>query len=118
MAEYGLRLVAVRYRTDRLRGKRVKTVELVVGEWEAVPRKRPPEQDELLLVRVAYGEAALRQRIRTAGGVWNSMNRGWELPRSVVEQLGLEGRVMGPAARRAEKSPDSERHVSEVDLHG
>lgn len=103
VAEYGSRLIAVRYRADRVRGRRVKTVELSIGEWEARPRKRLPNPEELLLVRVAYSETALRQRIRMAGGKWNTAKRGWELRRGLVEQLGLESRVMGPAPAKAEK---------------
>lgn len=36
--EYGKLLVCVRYRLDSERGKRVKTIELVVDEWDETPQ--------------------------------------------------------------------------------
>ena len=40
LAQYGDRLVCVRYRSDEQKRKRVKTVELIVGEWPWIPRPR------------------------------------------------------------------------------
>jgi hypothetical protein len=39
LAEYGDRLFAVRYRYDAARGRRLKTVELIVDEGDWKPRK-------------------------------------------------------------------------------
>jgi hypothetical protein len=40
--EYGKLLVCVRYRYDSERGKRVKTIELVVDEWDEKPKVQKP----------------------------------------------------------------------------
>jgi hypothetical protein len=54
----------VRYRCDPERRKRYKTVELIVAEPDWAP---PPGPDDLVQVRVAFGEEALRQRVKQAG---------------------------------------------------
>ena len=96
--EYGSRLLAVRYRTDRSRGEGVKTVELVVHGWR-LSRWRKEDPDALLLVRIGYDEVALRQAVRRVQGVWNPIRRGWELRRCLVVQLGIEDRVIGEVER-------------------
>ena len=62
---YGDRLVCVRYRYDPRRGKRYKTVELIVDEAVWKPLRSP---SELVWVWVAYEEHALRERVKGAGG--------------------------------------------------
>ncbi len=51
LAEYGARLVAVRYREDPLARKRYKTAEIIVAETHRAP---PPAPDDLVQVRVAW----------------------------------------------------------------
>jgi hypothetical protein len=50
VAEYGERLIYVRYRYDIERRWRVKTIELIVheGPWEPKPTKNAAQQDPLL----------------------------------------------------------------------
>jgi hypothetical protein len=93
VAEHGDRLVCVRYRCDPERRKRYKTVELIVAEADWIP---PPGPDDLVQIRVAFGEEALRQRVKQAGGRWLPDSKSWELPLRVVEELGLEHRLVTP----------------------
>ncbi len=70
MKTYGDRLICVRYRYDRLRRKRYKTVEIIVHEADWEPPARPPDPDAVVYLRVAWGEAAVARTIKGAGGQW------------------------------------------------
>jgi hypothetical protein len=88
---HGDRLVCVRYRYDAASGKRYKTIELIIDEsdWQPIPKP-----DEVVGVRVAYKEFALRQQVGAAGGKWNEERRLWELRYAQVKDLGLEERMV------------------------
>lgn len=94
VAEYGERLLCVRYRYDTERGKRLKTVELIVEEvdWQPPTRFKP---DTVVGVRVSWGEAELAGRVRRAGGKWNRERRLWELRYDRAVQLELQDRIEG-----------------------
>jgi hypothetical protein len=77
-AQYGDRLVCVRYRYDAQRKKRYKTVELIVAEGVWRPR-RSPAPTRLVGVRVPVSDAALRRRVKSAGGRWDARRRVWKL---------------------------------------
>jgi hypothetical protein len=67
-AQYGERLICVRYRYDAQRKKRFKTVELIVAgrDWEPpLPRFAAKASVE---VRVGFAEGEVRQRAKQAGG--------------------------------------------------
>lgn len=85
---YGDRLVCVRYRYDRERRRRIKTVELIEDEspW------MPPAQ--IYLVKIGYEEAALREKVKAAGGRWNGMKKVWLMTGFEVRRLELEDRVV------------------------
>lgn len=83
---YGSALVCVRYREDNQRQQRVTTVELIVDT-------RPVATAEVF-VRVAYEEAALRRKVREAGGQWDARRKLWRLPRPAVRTLKLANRVV------------------------
>jgi hypothetical protein len=95
-ARFGDRLVCVRYLYDKARGRRLKTVELVVEEVEWTPRDRRPRRNasDRVGIRVDYHENALRHAVKTAGGIWRPRQRLWELRWEAVRVLGLEGRVV------------------------
>lgn len=100
---FGKRLVRVRYRYDPVAGVRYTTVELVVAEaaWKPVERKprasRPP--DEMVYVRVGFGEEALRAKMKALGAIWRPQHKMWELPWGVVRGLGIEDRVTATQRR-------------------
>ncbi len=76
--QYGDRLLCVRYRFDETRGMKVKTVELIVDER---PLTRPRfRDDELVPVRVGYGEAALREQLRGLRARWGVLITSISLP--------------------------------------
>jgi len=92
--QYGDRLVCVRYRYDEQQQRRFKTVELIVDEGVWTPPRRPPAPDRMVEVRVALPEAAMRQRVKSAGGQWDSRRRVWKLRYDRAVALGLTTRIV------------------------
>ena len=86
---YGDRLVAVRYRYDDEKRKRLKTVELIEEEVDWFPPA------PLYLVKIAYDELALREEVKRAGGSWNAERKAWMVRSDVLRGLHLETRVVG-----------------------
>ena len=97
VAQYGDRLVCVRYRYDPPRKKRYKTVELIVEEVDWQPRPKRPSPDTRVGVRVEWGEAELGRQVKHAGGTWDRQRRVWDLRYDKVVELGLEGRIVQEA---------------------
>ncbi len=62
LAKYGDALVCVRYRYDKERYKRIKTVELIVDETDWIPSAHAQIPKPVWL-RVGYEETALRERV-------------------------------------------------------
>jgi hypothetical protein len=94
LAEYGDRLICVRYRYDAQRKKRFKTVQPVVDERDWEPPRRPFSPDQSVGLRVAYAEVAVRQGAKQAGGEWNRDRRLWQLRHDQAAALGLAGRIV------------------------
>ena len=94
LAQYGNRLVWVRYRYDEQQQKRFKTVELIVEEhaWTPATYQRPAES--LVQVRVAVSEIVVRRQVKNAGGRWNLQRGVWELRYDQVVALGLAERIV------------------------
>jgi hypothetical protein len=88
IAEYGDKLLCIRYRYDPQRKKRYKTVELIVEEidWK-------PKPDALVAVKVEWGETELGRQVRRAGGNWNAAKKVWEMRYDRAVELGLEKRI-------------------------
>ena len=97
---FGDRLICVRYRYDATERKRFTTVELIVAEapWHPVTASgrgpRPNGAPEQVAVRIAYGEHALREQVKAAGGRWDAGERLWRLPLGRVQALGLVERIV------------------------
>lgn len=87
LQRFGEALLCVRYRTDPESGRRFTTVELIVEE-----RSGPPARE--VWVRVGFGETELRQRIKAAGGLWDSGRKLWRIPGASVKALGLQKRIV------------------------
>lgn len=95
LAKYGVRLLAVRYRYDETRRRRLKTVELIEEElpWDPpMPKNRDP--DELVLVRLQWDELDLRAAVKSAGGRWQQDRKLWQLRYAAVYGLALESRIV------------------------
>jgi hypothetical protein len=88
-ARYGASLVCVRHRTDPEKRVRVTTVELIV---DSVPIRHKPEQ--LVAVRLGFGEKALRAAALAEGATWDARAKVWRMPKSVARALGFDRRVV------------------------
>jgi hypothetical protein len=95
LAQYGERLLCVRYRYDEQRRRRYKTVELIVEEvpWEPRAKAQPkPEtiSDETLIdIEVRWGDLELSHRVKNAGGIWNRARRVWQIRYDLARKTGL-----------------------------
>lgn len=107
LQEYGDRLVCVRYRYDAVGKKRIKTVEVVVGESAWQPRFDP---DEIVALRVAFTDVATRKRVKQAGGAWDPDRTVWRLRYDRVVALGLRRRITTPQHPVLDAAASSHRH--------
>jgi hypothetical protein len=87
-------------------------VELIVEEVDWDPR---PAKDEIVGVRVAIEEVALRQQVRNAGGKWNWEKKVWNLPYEQVVAMGLKKRMVREAEGFYEVAIAGEDVVGEED---
>jgi len=98
LAQYGDRLVCVRYRYDAQRKKRLKTVELLVAECAWQPRRPRLAPDQTVGLRIAFAETAVRDRVKQAGGTWNPDRKVWRPRYDRVLALGLNDRIVDEPA--------------------
>ena len=98
LAQYGDRLICVRYRYDAQRKKRFKTVELLVAERDWEPPRPRFAHDQIVGLRVAFVDKATRDRVKQAGGSWNPERRVWQLRYDRVLALGLHSRIVDEPA--------------------
>jgi hypothetical protein len=98
MERFGERLICVRYRHDPRRQRRLTTAELIVDEGPLLTQSDAaiPHPNRHVLLRVAYAEAALRRKVKDAGGKWLPDKRLWKPPYHAVRSLGLQNRVVEP----------------------
>ncbi|HEY6009797.1 MAG TPA: hypothetical protein VIU40_15835 [Geobacteraceae bacterium] len=92
--KYGDALLCVRYRYDKSRGVRLKTVELVVEEkgWKSSLRYR---DGDIVPVIVAYTEKHLREKLKAAGGRWDPEEKLWRVQYgSIRGNADLEERIL------------------------
>lgn len=99
LEKYADRLICVRYRKDPTRRRRLTTVELIVDEGPLIPQSDAvkaiaPHPNRHILVKISYGEEALRQRAKQAGGKWLPEKRLWQLPYHKAIALGLRTRII------------------------
>jgi hypothetical protein len=96
VAEYGERLVCVRYRYDAGQGKRYKTVELIVDEvdWQPAEAQNEPNVETVVQIHVRLDEEELRGQVKRAGARWNRKQRVWEMAYGQVKALGLRARMV------------------------
>jgi hypothetical protein len=107
LARFGERLVCVRYRYDEARSLRFTTVELIVSQSAWQPRKRsrasPRSSHDMVYVRIAYDDIALRAKMKTLGALWRPRQKLWELPWGAVQALGIEHRVISNTTDKPDK---------------
>jgi hypothetical protein len=98
LAEYGSKLICVRYRYDDERKTRCKTIEIVIDEIPWPPSHRPPSlrpTDEVD-IRLTYDERALREAVKHHGGRWNPQTKTWTIEYSDALALRLTDRIVSP----------------------
>jgi hypothetical protein len=106
--KYGERLVSARYKYDAAAGERFTTVDLI--QEESASSNGPPVLTEMeqaarsqrFAVRVDYCESELREEIKSAGAIWRSRHKLWEMRYDDIVALGLESGVV------ADDAPPSE----------
>lgn len=105
VAEYGAKLICVRYRYDEARGRRLKTAEIIVEEtpYVAAPLKVSP--NAVVSLRVGYEEDDVKRLVKAAGGKWNPACRVWELRYDKVVALELTARIV-PEERSISRKPN------------
>jgi len=101
VAQYGDRLVCVRYIYDEEQEKRFKTAELLLEEGPWTPERARILPEQLVGLRVGYDEVDLRQAVKQAGGRWDRVLQVWVLPYALAKKLRLHGRVTHAAPRQA-----------------
>lgn len=97
LEQYGEKLVCVRYRYDKVRQKRLKTVELIVDEQDWISGVSIPVVRQVAL-KIKYGEKGLQEKIKSEGGYWHPEKKAWILPFHKVSRLGLENRVVSKSS--------------------
>lgn len=88
--KYGERLVCVRYRIDRERRQRYKTIELIVDEKPLLSSR----VETMAWIKVDFGEIELRQKIKSAGAKWLVDKKVWEMSYDKAKQFKLSKRIV------------------------
>ena len=94
LAEYGSRLLCVRYRCDPESQSIIKTVEIIVEESARQPRQRRLKAEQLVALRIGWKEYDLQRQVKQAGARWNPAERLWELRYDQAVRLGLTERIV------------------------
>lgn len=93
LAQYGERLVCVRYRYDAGARKRIKTVEIIVTESEWLPPAERFSPEEIVWLRIGFVDRAQQQQLRAAGGKWDSERCIWNIRYDAAVKLGFVAQV-------------------------
>ena len=80
------------------RGCDGKTVERLVAERDWEPPRPCFAHNQIVELRVAFAEAAVRDRVKQAGGTWNPERRVRQLRYDRVIELGLTHRIVDARA--------------------
>ena len=91
--KYGQKLITVRYRYDKAKKMRYKTVELIEAAepWNPILNFHPDKQ---VPIRIDYAEITVREKVKTNGGYWNQKKKCWLLSYQAVLRLKLESRMI------------------------
>jgi len=77
-------------------GQAITRVAAFERDWEP-PRPRSGH-DQIVGLRVAFAEVAVRDRVKQAGGMWNPERRVWQLRYDRVTAVGLNSRIVDEPA--------------------
>ncbi|MDQ3280299.1 MAG: hypothetical protein M3Q69_02700 [Acidobacteriota bacterium] len=101
-AEYGSRLVCVRYRYDEELQTRCKTIELIIEEvpWRhTLPPQ--PQPDDIVHVRIRFEEEAIRDALKRRGAIYSRETKTWITRYEHALALRLVERIVVPRALTA-----------------
>ncbi|MEX0611796.1 MAG: hypothetical protein WD229_06730 [Pirellulales bacterium] len=73
-------------------------MELLVAERDWEPPRPRFAPDQIIWLRVAFADVAVRDRVKQAGGTWNPERRVWQLRYDRVVALGLNSRIVDESA--------------------
>lgn len=105
VAEYGAKLICVRYRYDETIGRRLKTVELIVEETPYTPTTISYKPQTIVGLQVGFEEAEVKRLVKAAGAKWNPTRRVWEIRYDKAEVLELTSRIV-PEERYISRKPN------------
>ena len=69
-------------------------MEILVAERDWEPPQPRFAPDQIVGLRVAFADGAVRDRMKQAGGTWNPERRVWQLRDDRVVALGLNTRIV------------------------
>jgi len=58
------------------------------------PPWSPPENPEIVRLRIEFHETELQRRVKQAGGKWNSAKRVWKIHDDHAVAIGLKKRIV------------------------
>ena len=89
-------------------------MELLVAERDWEPPRPRFAHDQIVGLRVAFADVAVRDQVKQAGGTWNPERRVWQLRYDRVVALGLHRRIADEAASNS-RCPRSSRENPHAD---
>lgn len=106
--KYGASLVCIRYRYDKKKGKRWKTVELIEEEadWTPPPPKYPV--NALVPLHVPASDMRLRAMVKTVGGRWDPEKKLWFVRYGTIADGPLENHIH---VEKSDKQPRIKNHI-------
>lgn len=90
--QYGESLLCVRYRYDKSRGVRLKTVEIIVEEktWQSPFGFK---DGDIAPIKVAFEETELRAKLQKMRAKWDPNEKVWLAPYRLIRGTELENRI-------------------------
>ncbi|MBI4245794.1 MAG: hypothetical protein HY614_01265, partial [Candidatus Rokubacteria bacterium] len=74
------------------------SAQLLVAERDWDPPRPRFARDQIVGLRVAFADVAVRDRVKRAGGTWNPARRVWQVRYDRVVALGLTSRIVAEPA--------------------
>jgi hypothetical protein len=94
LTKFGAALLCVRYRYDEETGENLTTAEIIIERRPSNRSIRHKDMD-VVAVAVPYEEQVLREKVKTAGGRWDSGQRVWRIQYgSIKTDVALVNRIV------------------------
>jgi hypothetical protein len=100
LAEFGERLLYVRYRYDEERRLRVKTAEIIIETRTWTPTEPASDPDALEYVHIRFDarDKKTKTAVKRLGGYWDPDTATWRITRAAAILLDLTSRIYLPPA--------------------